>query len=118
MRAPITGVILVFEITGNASSLLPLVVVSLISYALANMTGNTPFYAALLDRIVKHEGIKESKAAEKVLESFIIPQNSPLCGKTISQIKWGKHCLIVSVERDETPITLRATPSLKRATSL
>ena len=86
VRAPITGVILVFEITGNASSLLPLVVVSLISYALANMTGNSPFYAALLDRTVKHEGIKEAKAAEKVLETFVIPQNSPVCGKTISQI--------------------------------
>lgn len=113
VRAPITGVILVFEITGNASSLLPLVVVSLISYALANMTGNSPFYAALLDRTVKHEGIKEAKAAEKVLETFVIPQNSPVCGKTISQIKWGKHCLIVSVERDETPITPKGDTELK-----
>ena len=28
-----------------------------------------------------------------------------MSGKKISDIEWGKHCLIVSVERNEVPIT-------------
>ena len=39
------------------------------------------------------------------LQTFIIPTGSPISGKTISDTDWGKHCLIVSVERGETSIT-------------
>ena len=43
VRAPMTGIILVFEMTGNLDSLLPLAVVSLTSYTLADLLG-TPLF--------------------------------------------------------------------------
>ena len=105
VRAPLTGVIVVFEITGNMHSLLPLVAVSLVSYATANMLGSQPFYSALLERILKGRENVPEKAGEKVLRSYIVPTGSSVSGKKISDIEWGKHCLIVSVERNEVPIT-------------
>ncbi len=105
VRAPLTGVIVVFEITGNMHTLLPLVAVSLVSYATANMLGSAPFYSALLDRILKGKENVPSKAGEKVLKTYVVPTGSSISGKRISDIDWGKHCLIVSVERNEVPIT-------------
>lgn len=105
VRAPLTGVIVVFEITGNMHTLLPLVAVSLVSYATANMLGSAPFYSALLDRILKGKANVPSKAGEKVLQTYVVPTGSSINGKKIADIDWGKHCLIVSVERNEVPIT-------------
>jgi H+/Cl- antiporter ClcA len=115
VRAPLTGIILVFELTGNMQNLLPVAVVSLISYALANLIGTAPFYAILFEKTVN--GVEapklNSKAAEKVLETFVIPIGSQLDGKKISDIDWGKHCLIVSVERNDVPITPKGDTELK-----
>lgn len=39
IKSPITGVVLVFELTGNMNNILPLVTVALISYAVSNHFG-------------------------------------------------------------------------------
>lgn len=119
VRAPVTGIILVFEITGNINTLLPLAVVSLISYAIANSLGSKPFYSALLERITGGENAKEEvKKSEKVLKTYVIPTGSPADGKTIAQLDWGKHCVIVSVERGETPITPKGNTKLQTGDAL
>lgn len=108
VRAPLTGVIVVFEITGNMNSLLPLVAVSLVSYAAANMLGVSPFYTTLLEKITDNKNSNEEstkKTGEKILQTYVVPTGSSINGKKISEIDWGKHCLIVSVERNEVPIT-------------
>lgn len=51
VRSPITGIVLVFELTGNMNNILPLAVVSLISYATANFIGVTPFYEYLFEKL-------------------------------------------------------------------
>lgn len=118
VRAPLTGIIIVFEMTGNMKNLLPLAVVSLISYAVANMLGVSPFYVTLLDRITKNKTEAAPKAGEKVLQTYVIPTGSALNGKTISDIDWGKHCLIVSVERNEKSITPKGDTELKEGDEL
>ena len=40
-----------------------------------------------------------------MLKTYVVPTGSAISGKKISDIEWGKHCLIVSVERNEVPIT-------------
>lgn len=119
VRAPVTGIILVFEITGNINTLLPLAAVSLISYAVADALGSTPFYTALVERIEQGGNAKaEVKKSEKVLKTYVIPTGSPASGKTIAELDWGKHSVIVSVERGETPITPKGNTELKAGDSL
>ena len=113
VRAPVTGTILVFEITGNLNTLLPLAAVSVISYAVANALGSTPFYEALEQRLENGAQAKaRAKSSEKVLKSYVIPTGSRANGKTIAELDWGKHSVIVSVERGETPITPKGNTSL------
>jgi H+/Cl- antiporter ClcA len=107
VRSPITGIILVFELTGNMNNLLPLATVSLISYATANLIGVEPFYEILMSRIVADntEKPKFNKRSEKVIKSFVIPIGSKLDKKKIKDIEWGRHALIITVERGEESIT-------------
>ena len=53
------------------------------------------------------------KDAEKVLQTFTVPVGSPINGKQIKDIEWGKHCLIVSIDRNDTPITPKGDTVLK-----
>ncbi len=50
VRAPITGVVLITEMTGDFTSLLPLVLVSLIAYVIPEYFGIDPIYTQLLRR--------------------------------------------------------------------
>ncbi|MCD7723852.1 MAG: ClC family H(+)/Cl(-) exchange transporter [Clostridiales bacterium] len=105
VRAPITGVVLIAEMTGNINSLLPLAVVSLASYATANITGVKPVYTMLLEKIVKGSPPAENSPGEKVIKTFAVPIGSPVAGKTVADVDWGRHCLIVSIDRDSLSIT-------------
>lgn len=107
VRAPITGVVLVFELTGNMNNLLPLATASLISYAVANLIGTQPFYEALLARLLESgtTEVKFNKRSEKIIKSYVIPLGSPLDKKKIKEVDWGRHSLIITVERGEESIT-------------
>ena len=120
VRAPLTGIILVFELTGDMHSLLPIATVSLISYAVANTIGTAPFYSILFEKAVENTDtpVLNAKEVEKVIQTFTIPVGSPVASKTVSDIDWGKHCLIVSIERDETPITPKGDTVIKEGDTL
>ena len=119
VRAPLTGIILVFEITGNINTLLPLAAVSLISYAIADALGNTPFYVSLAERITSGENAKnDSRQSEKILKTYVIPVGSKLDGKPISATEWGRHCIIVSVEREGITVTPKGDTVLKSGDTL
>lgn len=107
VRSPITGIILVFELTGNMNNLLPLAVVSLISYAVANLMGVEPFYEILMGKITagKNDAPQYTRRSEKVIKSYVIPIGSELDKRRIKDIDWGRHALIVTVERGEESIT-------------
>ena len=120
VRSPITGIVLVFELTGNMNNLLPIATVSLISYAIANLMGVNPFYEALLERMLNknNEKPKFRKTAEKVLETFVIPVGSPIANKTVMDVDWGKHCLVVSIERENVSVTPKGDTVLKEGDEL
>ena len=52
VRAPLTGIILISEMTGTLSGLLPLSLVALVSFLTAEALGGQPVYDQLLDRIL------------------------------------------------------------------
>ena len=106
VKSPITGIVLVFELTGNMDNLLPLATVALISYAISNTLGSEPIYEALLGRMPNKEGKISFKINnEKVIKSYVIPTGSDLNGAKIKDIDWGRHALIITVDRGEESIT-------------
>lgn len=59
VRAPVTGIILISEMTGIVSNLLPLSIVSLVAYVTAAILGGKPIYDQLLKRMLKAEEEKK-----------------------------------------------------------
>lgn len=120
VRAPITGVVLVFELTGNMNNLLPLAAVSLLSYAVSELLGVTPFYEMLVEKLIAAEPEKAEshKSNEKVLRTIVVPVGSPVSRKRIMDIDWGKHCIVVSIERDGVSVTPKGDTRIKEGDEL
>lgn len=53
VRAPMTGIILLFEMSGSVSQFLSLTIVSVTAYAVATLLRSEPIYDSLLERILK-----------------------------------------------------------------
>lgn len=63
VRAPLTGIILMIELTGAYGFMLPLLVSCLAAYGVAEALGNTPIYEALRQRSMANLKLAQAKAA-------------------------------------------------------
>ena len=104
VRSPITGSVLVMEMTGSFQHLMSLIAVSMAAYLAADLMRGMPVYDALLDRSL---GIaKKIKAAVKrhrhlsVVE-FIVGEGSDVDSHTVAEVKWPRGSLLVSVRRGD-----------------
>ncbi len=61
-RAPLTGMVLMLELTGSINQLLPLAFISLVAFVIASILEPTPLSNNLRDQLIKKE---EQKAKEK-----------------------------------------------------
>lgn len=103
VRAPITGVILITEMTGDFRSLLAISIVSLVAYTVADMLGGVPVYEQLLNRMLKKEiGSNEENQVKrrKVIFEAEIYYGSYMDGEKVEKLNLPSGSLIVSVERD------------------
>ncbi len=104
VRAPLTGIILIFEMTGTYSYLLSLSVVTIVAYIAATFLRSKPIYESLLERLLEKQGTVMTEPdmvnhGEKVLSEYAVMQGSVLEGARISEITWPEHCLIVAIQR-------------------
>lgn len=65
IRAPITGIVLVVEMTQNYLLILPLMVSCLTSTTIMQLAPNSPIYSQLLRRVLKNEKVKKIKIVPK-----------------------------------------------------
>ena len=109
VRAPITGSILITEMTGSFSHLLSLSLISLISYTVAEFFRSEPIYETLLNRLLKGnpknqpENIHETKTLIEVPVFF----NAFIDGKRVKDLTLPQSCLLVSVKRGSEEIIPR-----------
>lgn len=106
VRAPITGIVLITEMTGNMHRMLDIAIVSIIAYIMANLLGSKPIYTSLLDNILhRQKELEIDEGAEKVLVTYVVPFDSPICNRTIREITWQRNTLVASIYRDGHTIT-------------
>lgn len=100
VRAPITGIILIAEMSGTLTNLLPLAVVSLISYLCASLLNCEPIYESLLHNLLVKNGVNLSAFhGERHLVEAVVELGSPVCDQAICDVKWPNKCLLISIER-------------------
>lgn len=103
VKAPITGSILIMEMTGSFDHMLSLIVVSMTSYLVADVFKMKPIYEELLERSLTKQGKVPTNMISKkrVLMEQVISISSKLNGKQIKNIDWPSHCLLVSIKRGD-----------------
>ena len=113
VRAPLTGIILIFEMTGTLTQMLSLSVVSIVAYVTATLLGSRPIYESLLDRLLLRRGEKLPKEqGEKMLMHFAVSRGSRIEDLTIGEVRWPENCLLVAVERGSQEIIPRGKTRL------
>jgi H+/Cl- antiporter ClcA len=106
VRAPITGSILITEMTGSFSHFLSVSVVCLAAYATADLLKSEPIYESLLDRLLKNNNKNEflGESKNKVILEIPVFVDSEMDGKMIRDIKLPKDCLFVGIRRGNKEI--------------
>lgn len=105
VRAPITGIVLVMEMTGSFTHILSLTVVSITAYVVADLLKSPPIYESLLENLViseKEEDINES--SDKIVIEFIVKHDSEFADQLVKNINWPGKSLLVGVTRGDKNI--------------
>lgn len=113
VKAPITGIILIIEMTGSFSHLLSLGIVVIIAYITSEILDSEPIYEVLLEKLLDRIGITHrEKCGHKTILEFVVEMESIVEGRFISEIDWPKDCLLVAIKRGEKEIIPRGTVKL------
>ncbi|HMN42538.1 MAG TPA: H(+)/Cl(-) exchange transporter ClcA [Phycisphaerales bacterium] len=99
VRAPLTGMVLILEMTANYEQLLALGVACLAAYATAELLRDEPIYEALLAKDMARRGIEAPDGEEPRSVVMGIQRSSPMEGKTIATAGIPRGCLVVAIER-------------------
>ena len=99
VRAPITGIILLFEMSGSVSQMLSLALVSVTAYVTATLVRSEPIYESLLANLLQEEEQPVYAGGQKVLSEFVIMGGSALENRTVMEIDLPDNCLLVAVDR-------------------
>lgn len=119
VRTPITGVVLISEMTGTTDSLVAALIVCIIAYLIPTLLNNEPIYQSLLSRILKRNKIDQKiTQGRHILKEYIVPLNSILIGMKVSEIPLSKNSLIISVLRENNYIIADKDLTIKFADQL
>ena len=119
VRAPITGIILIAEMSGTLTHLLPLALVSLVAYLCASLLNCEPIYESLLHNLLVKNGVDLSAfGGEKHIVQVVVELGSPVCDQAIKDIKWPSKCLIISIDRQGKEIIPRGNTILHTGDTL
>lgn len=120
VRAPITGSILITEMTGSLSHLLSLSLVSLVAYITADVLKSEPIYESLLARILKNnKNINEEiESNEKIIIEIPVCADSQIDNKMLKEVKLPENCLIVSIKRGNREIIPRGNTVIRSGDNL
>ena len=101
VRSPITGIVLLAEMSGSTESLVAMIIVSLIAYVVPTLLGNEPIYESLYDRLLlakNREFVKEP--SKHVLSEYLVPLDCNYVNFKIKDIPFPKNAIVVSVIRN------------------
>ena len=106
VRAPITGIILIMEMTGSFQHMLVLSIASIVAFIAAELCRSKPIYEELLARSLQSANKNDGSHCERqrnVIE-LAVCSGSPIDGRLIKEINWPEHTLLVDVKRGESDL--------------
>ncbi len=121
VRAPVTGVILITEMSGDFKNFLSLATVALASYIVADLLKGKPIYDQLLERMLSKglaHGTTEETRNHKVLMESQVYIGSRMDGEKIEKMLLPAGCLVVSVQRENKEVVPNGNTVLRGGDTL
>ena len=114
VRAPITGIVLIMEMTGSFTHMLALTVVAVTAYVVADLLKSPPIYEALLENLLLNENVEDAKeSSKKIVVEFIVKHGSKFANHQVKNIKWPGKSLLVGVEQGDRNIIPKGNTEVK-----
>jgi hypothetical protein len=103
VRAPITGICMVFELTGQFQNFLPTLLGITVGYIISEVCRLQPGYEKLLSMFVEEEGCLEH--VKKVRLTVLVQAGSTADGAKVKKIIWPTNGLVTNlIKADGTAI--------------
>lgn len=110
-KAPLTAIILVTEMVGNITHLMPLAVCSLSAYVMNDFLGGNPIYESLLERLLKKS--PANITGIKTIIEYPVSAESSLDGQFVRDFPWPKEMLLISIRRGSGEILTHGDTVMK-----
>ncbi|MGE3107632.1 MAG: H(+)/Cl(-) exchange transporter ClcA [Phycisphaerales bacterium] len=112
VRAPLTGIVLISEMTDGYALLFPICITSLAAFLTAEALRGRPIYEALLEADLHRTGSGDSRVEPRTV--YIgVQTGSSLAGKKIIDAGLPRGCLVVGLERFDTTLLPTAQTELQ-----
>lgn len=98
VRAPLTGIVLMVEMTESYSLILPLLAASFVAQGVADALRQRPIYDALLERELARSGAPREAGGPVLLELHLLP-GAPFAGRRMAELGLPRGILVVGIER-------------------
>ncbi len=98
VRAPLTGIVLMVEMTESYTLMLALLAASFAAQWVADRLGEPPIYDSLLERELRRTSDVERPEGALMVELDLLP-GAPFAGRRVADLGLPAGCLIVALER-------------------
>jgi len=99
VRAPLTGVVLIVEMTGEYSLLYSLLVGAFVADLVAGALRDQPIYEALMERDLKLSGAQVSPDEEPILVEVLVEPRSTMDGRRVKDLHLPPGAILATLER-------------------
>ena len=115
IQAPVTAVVLVFELTSSLDALLSASIVSIVAYVTSSLLRTEGFYEHLLEGILRKPGSAgaETVGGRKTLVTFVVGAQSEADGHRVLELAWPAQARLVTVRRGTSEIVPTGTTTLR-----
>ncbi len=94
VKAPITGIVMVFELTGQFKNFLPAMIGVAVGYTVGALFRTEAIYEKNLSMFIQEEKIYEK--IKKICISLTVQSGSKACGKPVRETVWPSNGLVVN----------------------
>ena len=104
VRAPITGTVLIMEMTASYQQLLSLAIAAMVAFVIAELCHSKPIYEELMQRMLHKKAPEPAVLEQRNVIELAVCSGSSVSGKLIKDIPWPPNTLLVDVKRGESQL--------------
>ena len=99
VRAPLTGIVLILEMTANYNQLFALLIAVLSAHLVAEHFDQKPVYDALLAQDLRRSRLQPATDEEPFITEIVVEPESAMAGRKLSSLKLPQGCLMIRIKR-------------------